>query len=174
MAPVHPKLHRTPVFVSGTEADDAVQLMAGLDMQAKALGSNAGDAAAVKLVRSIMIKGMETLSAECVLAGRTLGVQEFIIDTLNESHPGIDWNTAIHRNLERMMVHGRRRAAEMREACAMIEGLGLPGRMAQATANWQQQIGERALPPVTEELGARADIILDALTRKPTRRSRSV
>ncbi|SDJ54285.1 NAD(P)-dependent oxidoreductase [Aliiruegeria lutimaris] len=166
MAPVHPRLHQTPVLVSGPRAEQALEIMYRLDMQAKALGPKVGDAAAIKLVRSIMIKGMEALSAECLLAGRTLGVEERVIDTLKESHPGMDWAVTMQRSLERMMVHGRRRAAEMRESCTMVEQLGLPGRMAQATANWQQQIGEQALRPGTEDMGERADRVLDALTRK--------
>ncbi|NDR56924.1 NAD(P)-dependent oxidoreductase [Aliiruegeria sabulilitoris] len=170
MAPVHPRRHQTPVLASGPHVEHAVEMMDRLDMQAKALGVTVGDAAAVKLVRSIMIKGMEALTAECLLAGRTLGVEERVIDTLNESHPGMDWAATMQRNLERMMVHGRRRAAEMREACTMVERLGLPGRMAQAIANWQQQIGEQALQPGPEDMGERADLVLDALTRTSARR----
>lgn len=170
MAPVHPRLHETPVLVSGKTATLGLETMLTLGMNVKTLGPDVGQASAVKLVRSIMVKGMEALSAECLLAGRSLGVEDVVLATLNETNPGLDWNAAMHRNLERMMVHGRRRASEMREACAMVEGLGLPGRMAQATANWQQQVGEQALAPEQEDIGARADRLRAALTGANARR----
>lgn len=51
----------------------------------------------------------------------------------------------------------------MRETAAMIESLGLPGRMSHATAIWQQQIGELELQVARDDLGASADAILTAL-----------
>ncbi|WP_068109208.1 NAD(P)-dependent oxidoreductase [Tropicimonas marinistellae] len=170
MAPVHPRLNATPVLVSGAAADRGVEIMRSLGMPVRTIGPDVGQASSVKLVRSIMIKGMEALSAECLLAGRTLGVEDVVLASLSESFAGIDWNEMMHRNLERMMVHGRRRAAEMREACAMVEDLGLPGRMAQASANWQQQIGEQTLSPLQDEIGPRSDRVLAAVTGSNARR----
>lgn len=61
-----------------------------------------------------------------------------------------------------MAVHGIRRAAGMREVVATLAELGLPDRMAAATAARQAQIGA---PGVAMEpgLGPRADALLTAL-----------
>ena len=163
MAPVHPRLHRTPLLVSGPHCEAALSVLAALGMEAQAVSDRLGTASSIKLCRSIMIKGLEALTAECVLAGRQLGVETMVLATLDETFPGFDWQRRAAAMLERSVVHGRRRSAEMRETAAMIESLGLPGRMSHATAIWQQQIGELELQVGRNDLGASADAILTAL-----------
>lgn len=163
MAPVHPRLHRTPLLVSGPHCEAALSALAALDMDAQAVSDRLGAASSIKLCRSIMIKGLEALTAECVLAGRQLGVEAIVLATLDETFPGFDWQRRAAGMLERAVVHGRRRSAEMRETAAMIESLGLPGRMSHAAAIWQQQIGEFELRVGREDLGTSADTILAAL-----------
>ncbi len=164
MAPVHPRLHRTPLLVSGPHCEAALSLLAALGMEAEAVSDQVGTASSIKLCRSIMIKGLEALTAECVLAGRHLGVEDMVLATLEETFPGFGWERRAAGMLERAVVHGRRRAAEMRETAAMVESLGLPGRMSHAAATWQQQIGELELRVGRDDLGAGADAVLSALT----------
>jgi 3-hydroxyisobutyrate dehydrogenase-like beta-hydroxyacid dehydrogenase len=166
MAPVHPRLHRTPLLISGPHSEAALSALAALGMEAHAVSDMVGTASSIKLCRSIMIKGLEALTAECVLAGRQLGVEGKVLATLDETFPGLDWQRRAAAMLERSVVHGRRRAAEMRETAAMIESLGLPGRMSHATATWQQQIGELELRVGRDDLAASADAILAALNGK--------
>lgn len=163
IAPVHPRLHRTPLLVSGPHCEAALSALGALGMEAQAVSDRLGTASSIKLCRSIMIKGLEALTAECVLAGRQLGVEGMVLATLEETFPGFDWERRAAGMLERAVVHGRRRSAEMRETAAMIESLGLPGRMSHATAIWQQQIGELELQVARDDLGASADAILTAL-----------
>lgn len=163
MAPVQPRLHRTPLLVSGPHCDAALAVLGALGMDAEAVSDRLGTASAIKLCRSIVIKGLEALTAECVLVGRQLGVEAMVLSTLEETFPGFGWQQRAAHMLERAVVHGRRRSAEMRETAAMIESLGLPGRMSHATAIWQQQIGELELQPQRGDLGASADAILAAL-----------
>lgn len=163
MAPVHPKLHRTPLLISGPNAEEAAARFAELGMDASIVGDKVGEASAIKMVRSIMIKGLEALTAECFLAARRLGVEDRLTASLQASDPGMDWRARAAYNFERAMVHGKRRAAEMREVVAMLREIGLPDRMASATAEWQGQVGALALPPGPADLAARADLILAAL-----------
>ena len=163
MAPVHPKLHRTPLLIAGPHAQEAAPLLSSLGMAFEIAGGQVGDASAIKMIRSGMIKGMEALTAECLLAARRAGVDGRILGSLQASNPGIDWPKQAAYNLERMMVHGRRRAAEMREVAATLDELGLPSALAQATADWQQRIGDLELPGGSEDFAARAEAILGRL-----------
>lgn len=163
MAPVYPRLHRTPLLIAGPHAPEAAGLLAALDMRAEVAGPAVGDASAIKMIRSVMVKGMEALTAECLLAARRAGVDGRILSSLQASNPGIDWPAQAAYNLERMMVHGRRRAAEMREVAATLDELGLPSALASATADWQQRIGDLELPGGTDALAERADAILGRL-----------
>lgn len=163
MAPIHPRLHRTPMLIAGPHAEPAREALAGLDMTVEIAGDKVGDASSIKMIRSVMIKGMEALTAECLLAARRAGVEEAVLRSFERSDPGTDWRNKPVYNFGRMTAHGLRRAAEMREVAATLRELGLPDRMASATALWQEQIGALGLDEPTGDIGAAADQILAAL-----------
>lgn len=168
MAPVHPKLHRTPLLVSGPRTLEAMALLVALDMQPRHAGDAVGQASAIKMFRSVMIKGFEALTAECLLAARRAGVEAEVLHSLQSSDPGIDWAKRSAYNLERMMVHGGRRAAEMREVARTVTEQGLPSRMSDAITDWQAQIAGLGLAGGSADVGERADRILKAiLSGKP-------
>lgn len=164
MAPVYPKRHLTPLLVSGRQIDEAIEMLEALGMKPSLVGETVGHASAIKMFRSIMIKGIEALTGECLLAARRAGVELDVLESLQASDPGFDWLARSTYNLERMMVHGERRAAEMREVSKTIAELGLPSRMSDAVSEWQAQIASLALESGTAELGDRADRILAAMT----------
>lgn len=160
MAPVYPRLHRTPLLIAGPHAAEAAPLLRELGMQAQWAGDTVGDASSIKMLRSVMVKGIEALTAECLLAARRAGVEGAVLASLQASHPATDWPEQAAYNLERMMVHGGRRASEMREVAATLAELGLPNALALATAEWQQRIGDLRLDPGAGDLALRADTIL--------------
>lgn len=160
MAPVYPKMHQTPLLICGEYADDALDIFNQLDMKAKIVEGDVGQASSIKMVRSIMIKGLEALNAECLLAARKLGIDETIIPSLEKSFPEFGWQKRSGYMLERMMQHGIRRAAEMREVALTVEQLGLNNSMAKATVEWQQLIGDMKLTAASEEFEPLADQIL--------------
>lgn len=163
MAPVYPKMHRTPLLIAGPHASEALAVLSALGMEAQVSGGTVGEASAIKMVRSVMIKGMEALTAECLLAARRAGIEDRVLGSLQASNPQIDWPRQAAYNLERMMVHGRRRAAEMREVAATLAELDLPNGLASATADWQQRIGELELPAGEDSFSNRADAVLGRL-----------
>lgn len=163
MAPVHPKLHHTPLLVAGAHVADALALLAALDMKAKPVEGGVGAASAIKMTRSVMIKGLEALVLECVLTGRANGVEDAVLDSLDASFPGFDWRARAAYMMERVMTHGIRRAAEMREVALTVDEAGLQGRMARATADWQDEVGAMKLDAaaIGEDAGTMADAILE-------------
>ena len=166
MAPVHPRLHRTPLLISGPHVEAAAPALAALGMSAKIHEGPVGAASSVKMIRSIMMKGLEALVCECVLAGRKAGVIETVLDSLDDTYPGFDWKTRSAYMLERVMTHGLRRAAEMREVALTVDLLGLKGEMSRACVGWQQAIGELGLRSNAAEAadyGVMADRILAGL-----------
>lgn len=163
MAPVHPKRHRTPLLVSGSRALEAMPLLEALDMQPRHAGDTVGQASAIKMFRSVMIKGFEALTAECLLAARRAGVEAEVLHSLQASDPGFDWAKRSAYNLERMMVHGGRRAAEMREVARTVAEQGLPSRMSDAITDWQAQVADLELAGGSADVGERADRILEAI-----------
>ena len=146
MAPVHPRLHRTPLIDQRpARASRGGRALAALDMAASIHDGPVGSSSAIKMIRSIMIKGLEALVCECVLAGRKAGVDEVVLASLDETFPGFDWRKRAAYMLERVMRHGERRAAEMREVALTVDLLGLEGAMSRAAVGWQQRLGELRL-----------------------------
>lgn len=163
MAPVHPLRHRVPLLVAGPHAQAAMTVMQGLGMLPRIAGAGVGQASAIKMLRSVMVKGLEALTAECLLAARKAGVEAQVIASLQASDHGTDWQTKAAYNLERMMVHGTRRAAEMREVAATVAALGLPDRMSTATARWQELIANTGADAGPDDLAERLDRVLARL-----------
>lgn len=170
MAPVQPKRHETPLLVSGEAAVESINVLENLGMRPAAAGARVGDASSIKMLRSVMIKGLEALTAEAMLAARRAGVETAVIASLQASDPGIDWERRCAYNLERMMVHGERRAAEMREVAATLRELALPDRMSTAIVDWQAEIASLHLEGGEASLAGRVDRILDGLSATPPER----
>jgi len=141
MDPVLPKLHRTPLLLSGVNVAQAVPQLEALGLQFEIVSERVGDASTLKMIRSVAIKGFESVTMECVAAAVKLGIDARVLPSVGRTlfrHADID-NLANHVS-ERVAVHGRRRAAEMREVAATLEHIGLPPFMAQATAAHQQWV----------------------------------
>jgi len=165
MAPVHPALHQVPMLLSGPHVDAAVAALAALDMRAKPAPGPVGHASSIKMIRSIMVKGLEALVAECTLAGRRAGVDAQVLESLEASYPGFGWRERAGYMLERVTTHGIRRAAEMREVALTVEELGVPADMAHAVVEWQQRIGDLHLTAPDGDYRARADAVSAALAK---------
>jgi len=146
MAPVQPAARAVPLLVSSPHADEAVELLArsGFTNVRKA-GAEVGRASAIKMVRSVLVKGLEALTAECVLAADAAGVRDEVLASLDASWRETKWAERADYNLDRMIVHGLRRAAEMDEVVKTLDALGTGSAMARATAERQREIGQQKL-----------------------------
>ena len=125
LAPIHPARHQTPMLLAGPHAEAVAPALTALGMHVTIAGAEIGAAAAIKMVRSVMIKGIEALTLECFLAAARAGVVDEVAASLKNNYPGLDWSKVIPYNLERMASHGERRAAEMEEVAATLRELGV-------------------------------------------------
>ena len=141
IAAIHPARHRTPLLLSGPHAEGISPLLHEMDMQFSVVGPEVGSAAAIKMIRSVMIKGMEALTLECFLAAARAGVLEEVTVSLKNNYPTLDWAKIADYNLERMASHGERRAAEMEESAATLRELGLDPLMVESTVKRQREMG---------------------------------
>jgi 3-hydroxyisobutyrate dehydrogenase-like beta-hydroxyacid dehydrogenase len=141
IAAIYPARHRTPLLLSGPHAEGISPLLHEIDMQFSVVGPEVGSAAAIKMIRSVMIKGMEALTLECFLAAARAGVLEEVTTSLKNNYPTLDWTKIADYNLERMASHGERRAAEMEESAATLRELGLDPLMVESTVKRQREMG---------------------------------
>jgi 3-hydroxyisobutyrate dehydrogenase-like beta-hydroxyacid dehydrogenase len=165
IAPIHPARHRTPLLVSGPHAEEISPLLRELEMQFSVVGPQVGSAAAIKMIRSVMIKGMEALTLECFLAAARAGVLEEVTASLKNNYPTLDWIKIADYNLERMASHGERRAAEMEESAATLRELGMDPLMVDSTVKRQREMGTIGKQEnVRETLKSGRAAMLDAIS----------
>ena len=75
--------HKTSIMASGNGADQMVRLLAPYGMQIEKVSDGAGDATAVKFVRSIFSKGFPALMAEVMEAAAVMKVEHLVLKTLS-------------------------------------------------------------------------------------------
>ena len=146
MAPVFTKKHLVPLFISGDKASQAMATLNQLPMNAKVIDGPVGRASSIKMVRSIMVKGLEALTAECTLAAVEADVLDEVFSSLSDGHPHFDILTHSMYNFERSLSHGKRRAEELGEVSKMLDDLKLSNRMSKASAIWQNKLGSLEKP----------------------------
>lgn len=135
MAAVPPKRLRVPMILGGTRARDVAAALNALGFDTSAVADAVGVAAAIKMCRSVMVKGLEALVIECLMGARRYGAEKEVLASLDGTFPSMGWAGALPNYLiGRVAEHGRRRAAEMREVAATLENGGIAPRMAAATA----------------------------------------
>ena len=141
IAPIHPARHQTPMLIAGPHTSTAMPLLTALGMRITDVGAETGAAAAIKMVRSVIVKGIEALTLECFLAAARAGLVDEVATSLRHNYPGLDWSEIVPYNLERMARHGERRAAEMEEVAETLRELGVEPLMTKATVKLQREMG---------------------------------
>lgn len=166
MSPIAPKRIASPMLLGGIHAAEFAERAAPLGFTgAKPYSDTIGRAAATKLCRSVMIKGVEALLTESLLAARHYGVEQVVLDSLSDLLPLPDWNKTAQYMISRSLEHGTRRAEEMREAARTVEEAGVPAPMSRAIAERQDWAADHraALSP---DLLAMLDAVIARLDSK--------
>jgi 3-hydroxyisobutyrate dehydrogenase-like beta-hydroxyacid dehydrogenase len=144
MTSVPPYGIKVPMLLGGAQAAALAAVLVGWGMDAKAVSDRLGVASAIKMSRSVMIKGLEALVIESYATARQYGVEDHVLPTLQETFPGIDWQKQGAYFFSRVVRHGQRRAEEMREAANTVREAGFEPFMASAIAHKQQWVADCA------------------------------
>jgi 3-hydroxyisobutyrate dehydrogenase-like beta-hydroxyacid dehydrogenase len=144
MAAVLDQRLKVPMLLGGAYAAQAADRLRSLGMNPEPVSKRIGVASAVKMCRSVMIKGLEALAVECLFAARRYGAEDKVLASLSATYPGMGWEDYLPDYLiSRVAKHGRRRAAEMREVARALQNVGIEPTMAMATAARQEQFVRR-------------------------------
>jgi len=143
MSAVPPHGHKVPMLTGGPAASEFAERLTPFGMKIEVGAAQVGSAAATKMCRSVMIKGIEALLTECVLGATRYGADERVFSSLGESLPGIDWAKLATYMVGRVVMHGERRAREMEEVAETLRSAGVDPIMAEATVrrmDWSAQM----------------------------------
>jgi len=144
MTSVPPYRIKVPLLLGGRGARELAPLLVALGFDAKVASDELGVASAVKMCRSIMIKGMEAMVIESFTTARAYGVEDAVLASLAETFPGINWEKQGAYFFQRVIEHGRRRAEEVREVAETVRDAGLTPWSAQGTAERQAWVADLA------------------------------
>ncbi|KAF0219560.1 MAG: hypothetical protein FD176_3482 [Rhodospirillaceae bacterium] len=173
MTSVPPFRIQVPMLLGGAWADHALPALTALGFKADVASDKVGVASATKMCRSIMIKGLEAMVIESFTTARAYGVEDAVIQSLVRTFPGLDWEKEGSYFFHRVLLHGRRRAEEMREVVATVREAGLDGWIAGAAADrddWMADLADahdlRQTHPGIEDWRGLSDHLLALLKAK--------
>ncbi|HEY1722921.1 MAG TPA: DUF1932 domain-containing protein [Magnetospirillaceae bacterium] len=149
MSSVPPHGLRVPMLLGGAHAADFLEIAAPLNFDARVYDTEVGRASAVKLCRSVLTKGIEALLTESLMAARRYGVEADVLNSLGDMLPLPDWTKTANYMVSRTVMHGRRRAEEMREAARTVAEVGIEPLLSERIADRQAltyQLGKSGKP----------------------------
>ena len=152
MTSVPPYGMAVPMLLGGPHAAALAPMLQAWGMDAKSVSDRLGVASAIKMCRSVMIKGLEALVIESYATARHYGVEDHVLPTLAETFPSIDWHQQGRYFFSRVVQHGQRRAEEMRESARTVGEAGMAPLMASAIADKQQWVADLARAGVFADL----------------------
>jgi 3-hydroxyisobutyrate dehydrogenase-like beta-hydroxyacid dehydrogenase len=139
MAPVAPRRIKAPMLLGGPDASVIVPLLRAIGMDVTPVSDQVGVASAIKMCRSIIIKGLEAITVESMFTARRYGAEKLVLESLTATYPEMGWDGNLPDYLiSRVAEHGKRRAAEMREAAQAITDAGLEPFTALGTSRRQE------------------------------------
>jgi 3-hydroxyisobutyrate dehydrogenase-like beta-hydroxyacid dehydrogenase len=164
---------QVPMLLGGPHAFDAAECLRRIGMKVTPLSDQLGVASAVKMCRSVIIKGLEALVIEALFAARMYGAEDKVLESLAASYPAMGWEDDLPDYLiSRVAEHGHRRASEMLEVAQTLKHVGMEPTMTLATAQRQQQlVGEMARQRLAFHSAERFSwrSLSDAVVRPPRR-----
>jgi 3-hydroxyisobutyrate dehydrogenase-like beta-hydroxyacid dehydrogenase len=165
MAAVPPKRHRVPVLLSGAGAADLHAFGERIGLNTEVLGDEPGQASAVKMFRSLLVKGLESLILECALGAHAHGVTDRVLDSMAGSLPMHDWHELATYLMTRSVTHAERRASELSEVGDTLDAAGVEPLLARAGAARLRWLAELH---VADRLAGPADYrrILDLIAKE--------
>ncbi len=156
MTSVPPYGIQVPMLLGGLPAQNMASLLSNWEFDVKVVSDKIGVASAIKMCRSVMIKGLEALVIESYTTARAYGVEDHMIATLQETFPSIDWKKQGAYFFSRVVQHGKRRAEEMCEAARTVQEAGCEPLMTSAIAAKQQWVANHARKGVFKDVSKQA------------------
>ncbi|MEO8922393.1 MAG: DUF1932 domain-containing protein [Caldimonas sp.] len=144
MTSIPPHRIKVPLLLGGSSAAALAPALEVLGFAPRVASERLGVASAIKMCRSVMIKGLEAMVIESFTTARAYGVEDAVLASLRETFPGIDWEKQAAYFFQRVIEHGRRRSEEVREVAETVREAGLTPWSSAGTAERQAWVADLA------------------------------
>ncbi|MDQ6835049.1 MAG: NAD(P)-binding domain-containing protein [Actinomycetota bacterium] len=121
-----------PILAAGPGAGELVAMVTSDGLRVTAIDAPTGQAALVKLLRSIYLKGRDALIVEMMLVTRRYGLEELVASSIGGPGETVAFSALAERVLRGVALHAERRAQELAVACELAERVGVEPSLARA------------------------------------------
>lgn len=162
--------HKAPLLLAGRDADEAAAWLVAQGFVATVLGPRPGSASGVKMLRSVLIKGIEALAVESLVAAREQGILDEVLGCFGDvdARPFRDYLTNL---LQTHIVHAHRRWEEMGLVAQTLGETGIEPLMTAAIQRSHRRTVEAGIAPPdgrVPDLDAALALLAERVV-KPTR-----
>ena len=132
-----------PILCSGPAGDRVRELLNPWGMRIEFVGAELGRASGIKILRSVLIKGIEALTGEMLLAARHYGIDEIVLASASKTLAR-PWMETVQSLIPSGVIHAQRRAEELEMSAEAVADAGIEPVMARAVAarlHWKASLG---------------------------------
>ncbi|WP_423455546.1 NAD(P)-binding domain-containing protein [Ottowia sp. VDI28] len=126
---------RMPIILAGPEAQRVAGSLSLFGMNARAVGHEPGQASAIKIVRSVLAKGLETLYVEALLAATRMNVEQEVLGTFCDWLDARPAAATAELLVTTHLLHAQRRMHELDMSIEAVREAGVEPVMARAVRN---------------------------------------
>ncbi|MCX7786150.1 MAG: DUF1932 domain-containing protein [Spirochaetes bacterium] len=138
--------HRVPMLLSGDGASILVEALSSYGMRLTDIKAPAGGSSAIKMFRSVFMKGFTQLLIESFTPAKQFGALETLVDSLNETFQGKSIEDLANELIPRTLVHAARRISEMEEVILTLKEMHLDASMSESTKKKLELIVASSIP----------------------------
>lgn len=139
---VNLQMAATPLLCAGTEAARVVEIYRRIGAPIQAVGERPGDAASLKLLRSVFTKGLEALTIECLATAEKRGLTEQLHVVLSDIDQ-MPLRTLMESLVQTHIPHAGRRSVEVQEASRQVSMAGLQPLVTTAVGQFFERTVQR-------------------------------
>ena len=146
MGPVDIMGLKVPFVASGPHAAEFHDRMTPHGMVITVVGNNPGDASAMKLIRSVLMKGLAMLLLETMEAAQRRNILDAVIEDSSVTFNDIPFQKIIKRYIGGTAVHCERRIHEMKECLELLQDMGSTDRATKSTIAMLRDMVKMGMP----------------------------
>lgn len=148
MAAIPDRGYAVPLLSGGTKAKEVAEILSSLGLTIRAISTDPKQPAAIKILRSICLKGVVALAYEMLRGAEKYGVVDQVLESASEVMSKASFKDIINNWLASTAIHARRRAKEMEEAIETLENAGVNPVMSIGTKEIFEEIASFGLDEI--------------------------
>ncbi|TEA79045.1 NAD(P)-dependent oxidoreductase [Allopusillimonas ginsengisoli] len=158
---------RVPIVLSGIDADRISQQINALGLNTRCVGDSPGQASAIKIVRSVLAKGLEALYVEALVAAQRFDIRDEVLNSFCQMLDARPAKEMAELLVTTHVVHAERRLHEIGMSASAIASAGIEPSMARAACDVFRRSVEAGVPAAAANVVPTSlEAALDILARR--------